>query len=532
MLDLSAADGALRRKTQVCVIGAGVAGQTVARRLAAAGRDVLLAESGGRDFHGPTQALAAGPNVGFEYYDLEHSRLRLYGGTTAIWGGRSVALDPIDFRKRDWVAHSGWPISYQTLDPYVDEAFAAVELPRPRGYASIGAEAPGFDPQNVEALLWAFDEKGERFTDIRDITHPRIELVLNANLTELRTGGGDAVSSALFRSLNGGTMEVEADAFVLAAGGIETARLMLACAPDRPEGIGNSRDLVGRYFMEHPHARGGEIIPLQEDADGYAKLMSLAPRSIRHQGKRYSPAFRPSEAAQERLGILNSAMSFGVRRHEGRAQELHARLIGGLKHGLPAKKRFRRLYHTGKKIVGKALEGVRVGRMSRLLARSRADYGLYAVIRAEQAPNPDSRVILTDERDALGVRRAALDWRFLEIDRRSVAGLMQVFDAEMRRMGLGRAEPAPWLADENCDWMVDRLISSHAIGGYHHMGGVRMGASPAEGVCDADCRVFDCPNLYVAGSSLFPTGGWANPTISIMALAMRLGDHLAAKTGA
>lgn len=529
MLDLSsagAAAGTIAREADVCVIGAGVAGQTVARRLAKNGRSALLVESGGLDFDKDVQALAAGPNLGFEYYELEHSRLRLYGGTTAIWGGRCVALDPIDFVRRDWVAHSGWPVSYDELDPYVDEAFRALELIRPRGRASVGAPEAGFDPETLDTPLWAFDEQGERFTGIGDLASPKIEIVLNATLTELNVAESGEVTSALFRSLSGAAMRVTAKSFVLAAGGVETPRLLLAAAPNRAKGLGNERDLVGRFFMEHPHARGGEILPNEETPEDYAAILEMMPRAIRHKGRRFTPALRPSEAAQERLGILNSALSFGVRRHEGRTVEAHSRLIGGLKHGLPAKRRFRQLYHGGKSVVNRLLDRAGVERIARRLARRRDELGLYAVMRAEQAPNPDSRVLLTGETDALGMRRAALDWRFSAIDRETVGGVMGLLDGELKRLGLGRVEPSDWTSDPATDWRIDPLISSHHIGGYHHIGTTRMGATPAEGVCDANCRVFGSPNLHIAGSSLFPTAGWANPTISIMALAMRLGDHL------
>ena len=530
MLDLAAAGavaGTIAREADVCVIGAGVAGQTVARRLAANGRSVLVAESGGLDFDREVQSLAAGPNVGFEYYDLEHSRLRLYGGTTAIWGGRCVALDPIDFARRDWVPHSGWPIGYADLDPFVDEAFAALDLVRPGDRASVGAAPAGFDPDRLDEPLWAFDEKGERFTSIGDLTSPRIEIALNATLTELEVSNGGEVTAATFRSLSGAAMRVTAKTFVLAAGGIETPRLLLACAPARPGGLGNDKGLVGRYFMEHPHARGGEIVPTEKTVAGYAGILRLMPRAIRCEGRRYAPAIRPSEAAQQRLGILNSALSFGVRRHEGRAVETHLRLIGELKHGLPAKRRLRRLYHGGKAAVNRLLDRSGVERTARRLVRRRRELGLYAVMRAEQAPNPESRVRLAEEADALGVRRVALDWRFSPIDRETVGGVMGLLDEELRRLGLGKVEPSAWTGDPATDWRIDPLISSHHIGGYHHMGTTRMGATPEDGVCDADCRVFGTPNLYIAGSSLFPTGGWANPTISIMALAMRLGDRLA-----
>lgn len=528
VIDLAAiSDVQMERRADVCVVGSGVAGQTLARRLSAQGRSVIIAESGGKDYDAEVQALADGPNVGFEYYPLRDSRLRLYGGTTAIWGGRAAALDRIDFEKRDWVAHSGWPIGYDDLDPYVDEAFAALDLHRPRDWDSIEAVHPGFDPAKIDLRLWAFDEKAERFTDPRDMSLPGVEVVLNATLTEIDLEESGAVASMRFASLNGRGLTVRAERYVLAAGGIETPRLMLACAPKRPQGLGNDHDLVGRFFMEHPHARGGQVTPLSETLAAYQTLIGMRYHRIDHKGERYAAIYRAAEEAQREFGLLNSCVTLSIRRHEGQSMSGQKRLIGGLKHELPAKRVLRGVYRQYRRMRRwlKAPKE-RQGAASKLMAQT-GEKGFYAVVRAEQAPNPSSRVMLTNERDALGLRRAALDWRLSQIDRDSITGLISLLDQELRRLGIAGATPAGWLSEPGVEWQVDPLISNHPIGGYHHMGTTRMAASPRDGVVDGDCRVHGVPNLYIAGSSVFPTSGWANPTVTIVALALRLADHLA-----
>jgi choline dehydrogenase-like flavoprotein len=148
------------------------------------------------------------------------------------------------------------------------------------------------------------------------------------------------------------------------------------------------------------------------------------------------------------------------------------------------------------------------------------------MIRAEQAPNPESRVRLDSVRDALGMPRAALDWRPSRVDKDTVAALASVCSAEFSRLGMGTVTPSAWLDDSELMWPVDPTVSKHPIAGYHHMGTTRMSAAPAEGVVDADCRVHGYANLYVAGSSVFATGSWANPTLTIIALALRLADRL------
>ncbi|MDZ4372623.1 MAG: GMC family oxidoreductase, partial [Phenylobacterium sp.] len=154
------------------------------------------------------------------------------------------------------------------------------------------------------------------------------------------------------------------------------------------------------------------------------------------------------------------------------------------------------------------------------------------VIRGEQAPNPESRVLLTDQVDPLGVPRVALDWRMTELDVRSVAVLVETLDAELRRLGLGRIEAADWLSDPAGGWRTDPLISAHPIGGYHHMGTTRMSADPRSGVVDPHGRVHGLGNLFVVGSSVFPTSGWANPTLTIAALALRTADHMSERAAA
>ena len=148
------------------------------------------------------------------------------------------------------------------------------------------------------------------------------------------------------------------------------------------------------------------------------------------------------------------------------------------------------------------------------------------MIRAEQAPNPDSRVMLTDHTDAMGMPRIALHWQLSEIDKRTVRVMMESFDEQLRQLGLGRMITEPWLSDENIHWQTDALISAHPIGGYHHMGTTRMADDPKQGVVDANCRVHGLNNLFIAGSSVFPTSGWANPTLTIIALSLRLAEHL------
>lgn len=509
---------------QVCVIGAGVAGQTLAKRLAKANINVLLLESGGADFNADIQTLSEGRNVGETYYDLETTRLRLLGGTAAIWGGRCAELDAIDFEKRDYVPHSGWPITKSDLDPYYDRSFHALGLERPGDnqlWSKIGASKPPFDREKLHAGLWSFDEDGSRFTDTKSGPLAGVKKVLNATVTAMDVDDTGVVQSVTVRDLNGGSAVIKADRFVLAAGAIETVRLLLGAVPNRPRGFGNGTDQLGRFFMEHPHARGGQIIP-----HDVAQTLLALPRALRVRGARYAAYLRPSGDLQRQAGILNSSLSFAPRRHEGLEKDAIRAAKDKLKHDLPSTKLWRTVYKGLKDIGVKARELTEPWPTVRKLKRASDTFGVYAVLRAEQAPNPDSRVTLSADVDALGTRRVDLDWQFSDIDKRSARVLMETLGAEYQRLGWGKVEPAAWLYDDDQPWKFDPLISSHHIGGYHHMGGTRMGAAPQDSVVDANCRLHESPNLFIASSSVFVTGGWANPTVTIMALAERLGDHL------
>lgn len=520
-------DGHIDVSTDICIIGGGVAGQTLAETLAP-DFDVTILESGDRDFRSDVQNMAAGDNVGDEYYTLDSSRLRLFGGTAAIWGGRCAELDPIDFEKRDFLPHSGWPISKEDLNPYYIDTFKRLGLERPgegRLWSEIGRAAPAFDRSKLDTDLWVFDEKGERFTDPNRGKLKDVSILLNATLTEMDVNDQNEVQSVIARSLNGRSAKISAKAFVLAAGAIETVRLLFAAVPNRPNGLGNDYDGLGRFFMEHPHARGGEIIP-----EKLSHALTVLPRAIRHDSKRYAAYMRPSPTLQRERGILNTSISFAARRREGERMEGYRAATNKLKHDLPSKKIWRSLYHTAKSVAIRGLEWTDPWSTIAAMKASGGKTGVFAVVRAEQAPNPDSRVSISGDVDALGMRRAQLDWKLLDIDRESVRVLMETLAEEYERLGWGRVVPSEWLSDSSVTWKTDPLISAHPIGGYHHMGGTRMSETVKTGIVDKNCKLHDSPNLFVASSSVFPTGGWANPTITIMALALRLGDYLRQNT--
>jgi len=527
LIDLAKAADDVLLEAEVCIAGAGAAGVALARDLMHAGRDVCLLEAGGMDFDEKTQSLASGRNIGAEYYDLDHSRLRFFGGTTNIWGGRSVPLDPIDFEKRDWVPYSGWPITLEDLNPFYKIAHDSLELGEydyeTGVWNKLGLRPIDFDPGAIVHRFWRFDALAERFNSRRSddlVKATNVRIVLHANTVGLRASENASVIESLDAStLQGRKLRIRARHYVLACGAIENARLLLMSRDVEVNGVGNGYDQVGRYFMEHPHGRIAHI-ETRDPAAFWALYRKRYPKT----DVPVAPALVLPPSLQKQLGVLNSAATFKLERDPSKGATLTKRAYLNLKHTLSPTRNGRRLWQ-----VWRGSQDFLQRHLSMTLLRlgvKMTRMGLYVMARAEQAPNPDSRVCLSQEKDALGCPRADLDWRLCALDKETMLQFGKTLEREFDRLGLGRVTTYPWLEDGRPEWPVDLSVGNHPIGGYHHMGTTRMSDSARTGVVDANCTVHGYGNLHIAGSSVFTTGGWANPTLTLLALAHRLGVHL------
>ncbi len=510
-------------EADVAIIGAGAAGITMARRLVAAGKAVILLESGGLDYEATTADLNAGRNVGEPYYDLDKARLRFFGGTTAIWGGRCAELDPIDLEQRRWVPHSGWPFGIGELRPFYEAARELLGLPPsdPPG----AQEVPLFEGLSNDELsvrCWLFDRQFDRFGLAANralVNDPRLRVLIHATVREIvpaQSGRGVERLDVIGRA--GQSAVVRAATYVLAAGGLENPRLLLASNSVLTAGVGNEHDLGGRFFMEHPHGRGGSIT----GAPAWKMLRAFTKRRLR--GVEYSRLLTPSPRVQEKLGILNSAMTIASRRPVGGRRPLMKRAYLHAKHKTAPTKTGRGLWKLRRR-VGRELKQF-TGPVRPWWEYVRGRSELAISIRAEQSPNPQSRVTLDQAADATGMPRIQLDWRLSNQDVDSAAALVEIFAKQAQALGLGEVKPAEWLRDPARQWLFDDLISDHPIGGYHHMGTTRMADDAKHGVTDGFGRVHGFDNLFIAGSSLFPTSGWANPTLTILALTLRTAEYI------
>ncbi|MGI9522927.1 MAG: hypothetical protein ACR2PG_14910 [Hyphomicrobiaceae bacterium] len=255
---LDAGQSLSKKDFDVCIAGAGVAGTTLALKLSDFGQSVLLLEGGGKEFSSESQALYAGKNIGVEYFDLDASRLRFFGGTSGHWAGWCRHLDADDFEAKDHIPYSGWPIRKTALDPYEDETYDILDIPRRIGQDTVIPESNGMLKKFEMAYSppTRFNEK--YYEPIRKAQN--IHLVLNANLVDIRLNDtGNRVLKFICRSY--ATLDVDnffsAKKFILALGGIENPRVLLNASKQMPTGIGNEKDLVGRFFCEHPHFQLG-----------------------------------------------------------------------------------------------------------------------------------------------------------------------------------------------------------------------------------------------------------------------------------
>jgi len=485
---------ALEGRYDVCIAGAGVAGITLARDMARRGKRVLLLEAGGREASDLSQNVYRGDNVGRDYFDLDTTRLRYFGGTSNHWGGMCRPLDASDFARHDHIAGSGWPIDQTDLNSYLAEALRILELsPIPTSIT-----LSDFDNRLKEVffgfLVGPPVRFAEKFGDELKSSEA-VNVLLNANLVdiELDAASGD-VTSFLYRGYKNEvpTEKVTAARYVLALGGIENPRALLLANNQMSNGIGNQNDLVGRFFMEHlVHDVGYYILTAQTTGYGERRRFLAPSRKFMKEAKIANAGFRLLPVVQpEQPGMVAQAL-FGTKRL---MCEYDA--VGDLVRTLGSLDCF---YRPG------------TGRFR---------------VACEQVPNADSRVSLGTAKDRFGRRRVELDWRLTAQDKRTIRlGALEIARYFALR-DIGRIKLFDWVLDED-DASIPGLDEGEETASNHHIGTTRMGANQHDGVVDKNCRVFGSNNLYIAGSSVFRTSGHANPTLAIVQMTLRLADHLA-----
>lgn len=485
----------------LCIIGAGAAGISLALEWMQSGRKVILLEGGGFDVELQLQALYRGESLDRPYYPLQSASLHYFGGTTGHWAGFCSPFDPIDFESRDWVPHSGWPFPRAHLDPYYARANQVLELgPYEYDAAYWEKQDPDvrrlpLDARTFYPKMWQFSPPTRMGNVYRDpiLKARNVHLHTYARVVEIVPNEAvTAIESLRAKTIDGKEHRVRARHYVLACGAIHNARLLLASNSRARRGVGNDHDLVGRFFMEH-----FEVIAAQAafEAVPQFKLYSFPPAGR----TRARAELAMMGDMQREHRILNGTASFQGGPLTGQEQSRFAWFSDDARKNVQdwQSKRPAATYTPSTQIV----------------------YRMFT--RQEQAPNPESRIVLSADSDELGMPRANLRWRFTPIDKRSMRVFYEVLGREMGRARLGRVQVMDWLLDGD-----DEAWPKHLSGGWHHMGTARMHDDPKQGVVDANCKVHGIANLFVAGGAVFPTGGAANPTLTVVAMALRLSDHL------
>ncbi len=523
------------------MVGAGAAGITIARELDGSELRVLLLEGGGaRGIDERTQALYRSDVVGHAHSGVHTMRFRVFGGTTTRWPGEVLPLFDLDFERRDWVANSGWPLGRDELEPYYRRASDRLSVPpfprRPgEAWPSALVPPPSFDQRRVTPLFSEHAPQPDfaRAYGRRLRRSPNVEVLLAANVVELVADQATTyVHAARARSLDGSKVEVEADLFVVCCGGIDSARLLLASDRQSEGGLGNERDLVGRFFQDHPGIRVGPIVP-----SGDQLRETFSPQRLG--GVKFQPRFAASEQLQQRERLLGTCGEVLFDAPAGGTSVAGPRSVVSSSSSIEAGKslvqaiRRREVPSDLRSSLGAIVRDpaplLRAGARYFVMRRPALDTSGTPVLTmgCEQAPNPESRVYLSESCDELDMRRAVLDWRLGEQEVRACRRFADVAASEFERLGLGKVDlDAFELPDDPAE------LSGLVVDRGHHMGTTRMASDPRSGVVDADCKVFGLDNLYLGNCGVFPTGGSTNPTFTLIALCIRIADTLRQRTRA
>jgi len=517
----------------ICIVGAGAAGITLAQALESSGAKICLLESGGLSIEEDVQALYDVDNTGYPIRENFMSRVRYFGGSCNLWAGRSMRMSPIDFEVRDWVPNSGWPIDYAQIDPWYERAEQFLRLPPHKKFVDVGQLAGIGDQERAllgsadsEPAIATWASKPMRFgkTFKRNLKRSKnIEVYLNANVTEIvLTENSAAVTQLVVKTMDQRQMIVKARLFVLATGGLENARLLLTSTSRQDSGVGNEFDQVGRYFLDHPRSIYGRVRVNESVRLPYLTGIPLTTGKIQF-------GIAASEEYQRENGLLNCYASLEPELSEF-AQTQYGRSINVIKvlsRRGHAGSRFRLsdvdttnardliYYLTPKEIMPQFLYKP-YALLKQAVRKRRSIQNLSVINYCEQDPDPESRVTLGTDTDALGMRKLQLHWRVGDEVRQNVARLHEVLARLVQVHGVGE------LHSDEAELRDVRFSDAS-----HHIGTTRMSNTPRSGVVDSDCRVHGMDNLFVCGSSVFPTGGYANPTLTIVALTLRLGELLA-----
>lgn len=499
-------------RPHVCIVGAGAAGICLAVELARRGKSVMVLEGGGRDVEDAAQEPYRSEVIGHLHRGIHSGRFRAHGGTTTRWGGQILELNREDFQRRDWIPESGWPLSHADLEPFYKRALAFEGLANvieddTAVWRALGLPTPSFSALQPYFTRWCPEPNFARLHCDPLESTDNIHVWLHANAVDLIMEG-ETVRALRYRTQQGSEGTVHADEFVFCMGAIESVRFFLQ---PRDGGLPwNRSGLLGRHFQDHIDANAAKIIP--RNRRQFAQLFD----NIFLRGYKYHPKLRLRPAEQQQARVLNCA---GTMSFTSDADDALAATKATAKHLLRC--RFSEV---------QAAELLRSARHAPLLLRQTIRYALQhraynppsgqinVRVHCEQRPDGDSSITLAEERDSLGLLRARLDWRISDLELETIRAFAQTAVTSLAPVASIHPDSALLNGDPA---FLDKCDDSN-----HHMGGMRMASSPDRGVVNLDLRLNGTRNVYICSGAVFPTSGFSNPTHTVLALAMKLADHL------
>ncbi len=508
-------------ETDLCILGSGPAGLTIASEFANTHVKVLVIESGGLDEDPVYDSLGEIESVGVpRVMDQTRVRNRIVGGTSHTWSGRCSPLDEIDFEYRDWVPYSGWPITPTELSVYFDRAAPYLGI-APEGYDGklwYRAGEPEIDTALLRRCFWQYSRDADQPTDSMRFSRrflrtrsSNVRLLHHATARNIGVNvSATRVEFVLLTCPEGKTAIVRPKVLVMCAGGIENARLLLCSNEVMPSGLGNARGLVGQFLMDHPRCDVADFDLINADSI----LDRLGRQRVHHAGGQpiYVHGFALSRQQQEDKQLLNCAGWLDVTVADDDPISIAKRLLN---------RGQKRLVPDIMKILSQPSSIVRSARdiLQRRPTIRRKYKRMTLQCAVEQRPDPDSRVRLSTRKDAVGMQLAQIDWRISDQEKESIATLGRLIAQEFARIGFPTLSLAEWIVH-------NRLDESKFIDIAHPIGATRMSDTLENGVVDRHCQVHGLKGVFIAGSSVFPTAGHANPTQTISALSIRLADRL------
>lgn len=526
-------------ETHVCIIGAGPSGITLAREFANQNFQVCLLDSGGFEFEPEAQSLSDGNVIGDPYPPVSTTRHRQFGGTSHTWEGqngykeygfRCLPLDEIDFEQRDWIPYSGWPFTKSHLEPFYERAHKVCQI-GPYAYNVEAWEDKRAMPLPFKSdrITTSMSQYGGRYPFTEEYREElkqtsNITILLHATVIELVADETNQTITRIRISVSPQKqISLASKIFIVATGGMENARLLLASNQQQPSGLGNQNDLVGRFFMDRP-ILSCTLLPHSHKLLEQTALYDI----YRTKGIPVMARVHLTEDLMRREHLLNNGAQLFPRPlpHQREATLALRSLISSIRDRKPIQDRLKLLsaalrgsdyiIAAGFWAAIRQLPTLRRGDWSYLPFEKQRFSQFEIFYQIEQAPDPSNRVKLSSERDRFGQNKVELHWRLNPIDIQNAIRVQEIWAEEFDRAGLGELQ----FARKREDWKFEKPAM------HHHMGATRMHNDPKQGVVDANCKVHDISNLFIAGCSVFPTSGYANPTLTIIALSLRLADHI------